>query len=235
MFTLSPPFWGAAAGDPYVSDVVALLHFDEADGTATPASALGSPTVNNDGSASAPTTNAVKSTSARFGAGGWLSAGGGTGLKVSETTGAAAPYTIEFFFKPVTFGAFGRFFNVASSGSGVEFGLAAPAGAVKYVDVTGTNQNTTGSVSTGTWYFMAVCFDGTNVRVYQDGTLIFTSSAFARGLSSTTVTLGMGCSVGMGGADGTASFDELRWTHGVDRSAGGTTPPTTPAAEFPNS
>lgn len=235
MFTLGPPMWGGAVTDPYAGSVLGLLHFNDADGTATPTVSLGAATAPNDGSASAPATNAVKSTSAKFGAGGWLSAGGGTGLKVTGTTGSGAPYTIEFFVKFVTFGAFARFFNIASSGAGVEFSLAAPAGSVKYVDVTGTNQSTTGSVSTGTWYFYAICFDGTNVRLYQDGVEIYSSSTFARGLSSTTVNLGVGCSVGMGGADGTASFDELRWTHGVDRSAGGTTPPANPTAEFPNS
>lgn len=232
---VGPSMWASSASDPYVANVVALLHLNEADGTATPSATLGSPTVVNDGSGSAPTSNAVKSASARFGSGGWLSAGGATGLKISKTTSSSVPYTFDFLFKPLTFGSFARFFSVATSGGGSQFCLAAPSGAIKYVDVDANDRSTTGSVSIGTWYFISVCYDGTTVRVYLDGVLIFSSSTYARSLSATTVTVAFGCSAGMGGADGTASFDELRWTHGIDRSAGGTTPPSTPSSEFPDS
>ena len=235
MFTLSPPFWGAEEGDLFAASVVALLHFNEADGTALPVVSLGSASAPNDGSASAPTTNAVKATTPRFGAGAWLADGGSFGLKPSTVTSSAVPYTIEFFVMPVTLGAFGRFLGVSALGGGAAFALAYGGGAVNYVDLTGTNRATTGVMSTGVWYYIAICYDGTSVRVYQDGSLIFTSSTYSRGLSSDTITIGVGCSSGLGGDDGTARFDEFRWTHGVDRSAGGTTPPTTPAAEFPNS
>lgn len=235
MFTMGPPLWGGEAGDPYAGSVLGLLHFNEADGTAVPSSSLGSPTITNDGSASAPTTNAVKSTTPKFGAGAWLAAGGSTGLDVAAVTSSAVPYTIECFVMPVTLGAFGRFLAATALGGGSAFALAYGGGAVNYVDLTGTNRATTGVMSTGTWYYIAICYDGTNVRIYQDGTLIFTSSTYSRNLSSDTVTIAIGCSGGLGGADGTARFDEFRWTHGVDRSAGGTTPPATPTAEFPNS
>jgi hypothetical protein len=68
--------------------------------------------------------------------------------------------------------------------------------------------------------------------VYQDGASIYSSSVYERGLSSADVSIGLGCSVGMGGADGTASFDEFRWTHGVNRYPSGL---STPTAEYPNS
>lgn len=232
MFTLGPPMWGVGITDPYAASVQSLLHFNEADGTALPAASLGSASVTNDGSASAPATNAVKSTTPKFGAGAWLAAGGSTGLKVSKTTSAAAPYTIEFFVMPVTLGAFGRFLGVAALSGGVAFSLAYGGGSVNYVDLTGTNRATTGSMSTGNWYHIAICYDGTTVRVYQDGTQIFSSSTYSRDLSSDTITIGVGCSAGAGGADGTARFDEFRWTHGVDRYPSGLSVPT---SEYPNS
>lgn len=232
MFTMGPPMWGGAAGDPYAGNVLALLHFNETDGTATPANSLGSATINNDGSASAPATNAVKSTSAKFGAGGWLSAGGPTGIKPSKITSASLPYTLEFFVKPVTMGGTWRFFAVSTSGSGHEFVLACSGGNVYYVNTASFDQATTGTMSTGTWYHFAVCYDGTTVVVYQDGVSIYSSSVNARSLSSTTVTIGVGCSVAIGGADGTGSFDEFRWTHGVNRYPSGL---TTPTAEYPDS
>ena len=232
MFTQGPPLWAGSGGDTYAGSVVALLHFNEADGTASPANSLGSATINNDGSASAPSTNAVKSTSAKFGAGGWLAAGGSTGLKASKTTSASIPYTIEFFVNPATIGAFGRFMAVSTVSAGNEFALACGGGSVSYVDTTGTNQATTGTMSTGTWYHFAICYDGTTVVVYQDGTSIYSSSVYDRGLSGADVSIGLGCSVGMGGADGTASFDEFRWTHGVNRYPSGL---STPTAEYPNS
>ena len=232
MFTIGPPLWAGSAGDAYAGSVLALLHFNEADGTATPANSLGSATISNDGSASAPTTNAVKSTTPKFGAGAWLSAGGSTGLKCSKVTSSAIPYTIEFFVMPVTLGAFGRFLGVTALAGGVAFALAYAGGNVNYVDLTGTNRATTGTMSTGTWYHIAVCYDGTNVRIYQDGAQIFTSATYSRYLSSDTITIGVGCSSGMGGADGTARFDEFRWTHGVDRYPSGL---SVPASEYPNS
>jgi Concanavalin A-like lectin/glucanases superfamily len=222
-----------AAGevDPYAGSVLALLHLNEADGTATPAISLGSATITNDGSASAPTINAVKSASAKFGAGGWLSAGGSTGLKVSKTTSASNPYTIEFFVKPVTLGTFGRFMAVATVSGGNAFALAYGGGSVIYVDSTATNRATTGTMSTGTWYHIAICYDGTTVVVYQDGTSIYSSSVYDKNLSSVDVSIGIGCSVAIGGADGTASFDEIRWTHGINRYTSAFTVQTT---EFPD-
>lgn len=230
MFTLGPPMWGGAVTDPYAGNVLGLLHFNEADGASLPAASLGTATVSNDGSGSAPTSNAVKAASARFGAGGWLSAGGSTGLKLSQVTSSSTLYTIEFFVKFNSFGSFGRFFGAASGG--VDFSLSASGGTIRYVDITATDRSTTGVVSLSTWYHFAICSDGASVFLYQDGAQIFASSTYWRGLSSTTVNLGLGCSVGMGGADGEASFDEFRWTHGANRYPSGL---TTPTAEFPNS
>ena len=49
MFTLSPPFWGAEAGDPYWSFVKTLLHFDgnyiDSSTAALPYSASGAATM----------------------------------------------------------------------------------------------------------------------------------------------------------------------------------------------
>jgi len=232
MFTRCPTLLSSVV-DEYAGSVLALLHFAEADGTATTANALGSATITNDGSASAPATNAVKSASAKFGAGGWLSAGGSTGLKVSKNTaGLTAPYTLEFFVKFATLGGFGRFFNAATSGSGILYSLAAAAGAFYYVDATGTNQTTTGgTATTGVWYHFAITYDGTTLKVYKDGAQIYSTTASPLSLNGTVASLGLGCSVGAGGADGTASFDEFRWTQGVNRYPSGLTVPST---EYPS-
>lgn len=231
MFTRGPAFL-SSGGDQYAGKVLALLHFAEGDGSASTVNSLGTASVSNDGAASAPASNAVKSASAKFGAGGWLAAGGSTGLKVSKDTSILAePYTLEFFVKLSSIGGNGRFFNVFTSGVGVAYSLVAAGGAFYVMDSAAFNLATTGGVpSTGVWYHFAITFDGSVLKVYKDGTQIFSSTFGTGSLVSSNTQLGLGCSVGAGGADSTASFDEFRWTQGVNRYPSGL---TVPATEYP--
>lgn len=233
MFTLSPPFWGGAGGDPSIALVKALIHFNDALNTSIPAVAVGSPTLSNTGAAG----NKVTTTGPQFGAGAFASTSAdNTGLSVSSTNDLTTPYTIEFFFKPTAFGGFGRFFAATGNASANLFALSCAGGNLFYVDDTGSNQATTGVMSLGVWYYVAICYTNPNVRIYLNGTLVFTSSTFAKSMSGDTINLGLGSrSVGMNGSDAQGVLDEFRWTHGVDRSAAGTAPMATPTAEFPES
>lgn len=230
MFSMGPPLWGGAGGDPYAGEVRALFHFNEADGTTLPSSSLGSPSVANSGAA----FNTVSSTAPKFGAGAWFAnSGDNQGLKITANVGAGiVPYTLEFFVNPVSFGGFGRFFAVTNtSGSGNLFALSFAGGNLTWIDATGSGSATTGTMSTGTWYHIAICYESATVKVYLNGAQVFSSSSVAKSISNNN-DIGIGCSVGLGGADGKARYDEFRWTHGTNRYPSGFTVPT---AEFPNS
>jgi hypothetical protein len=229
MFVVGPAFWGGGVRDQYIASVKALLHFNDANGTTVPAVAVGAPTLSNTGTGG----NKVTSTSPKFGAGAWASTtANNTGLSVTAATNATTPYTIEFFFKPTAFGAFGRFFAASSTGPGNLFALSCVGGGLYWVDDTGSNVATTGAFTLNVWTHVAICYASSNVRVYLDGVLVFNNSPYSRGMSSTTVSLALCSSVGLNGADAQGVFDEFRWTHGVDRYPSGLTVPTT---EFPNS
>lgn len=231
MFMTGPAFWVAPAGgatDPNIADVFTLIHFNDSNGTTIPVASVGSPTITN----SNTTDNYVTSSSPQFGAGCWR-AGGSGGLQVEVAIDSATPYTLEFFFKPLTFGSFGRFFAVNADSTGNLFAISFAGGSVYYVDSSGSNAATTGSVSIGTWYHMAICYaGGSTVRIYLNGTKIYDGASGSIGMSSTTARVGFCRSVGLGGSDCTAFFDEFRWTHGTDRYPSGL---TTPTAEFPDS
>lgn len=223
-------FSGAAAPgvptDPSAAKVKALLHFNEADGTTMPTSSLGSPTITNGDTAN----NKVTTTDAKLGSGAWVGVGG-PGLMLQAVTNSDTPYTIEFNVKPVSFGGFGRFFAAASSGSGNLFALSFAGGNLYYVDDSGNNVATTGTLPLNTWKHVAICYAGGTVRLYVEGVQVFSSSSVARGMSGATISLGLCRSVGMGGADASANWDEFRWTHGEDRYPTGLTVPT---AEHPD-
>lgn len=225
--------WGSGVSDPNIAFVKALIHFNDALNTTIPVVSVGSPTLANTGTGG----NKVTTTGAQFGSGAFASTSADDyGLSVSSLNDATNPYTIEFFFKPTAFGSYGRFFAATGNASANLFALSCAGGSLFYVDDSGTNQATTGAMSIGVWYHVAICYTNPNVRLYLNGALVFTSSTYAESMSSDTINLGIGSrSVGMNGSDAQGVFDEFRWTHGVDRSAAGATPPSTPTAEFPNS
>lgn len=87
--------------------------------------------------------------------------------------------------------------------------------------------------STGTWYHVAACFDGTTTRVFVDGVLKGSSVTLVT-LFNSTATLTLGCALATG-AKNTAFrgfMDETRITKGVARYTAAFTAPT---GAFPRS
>ena len=85
------------------------------------------------------------------------------------------------------------------------------------------------SVSTGTWYHVAVARQGSSIRTFANGTLVTTVTSSAT-LASNTYPVTMNYHVSS--AQGTTYIDDLRITKGVARYTANFTPPT---AAFPNS
>lgn len=229
MFTIGPPLWGGASGDPYAGNVLALLHFNEANGTTIPTNSLGIGTISNGGAS----TNKVTSSSPKFGAGAWQ-ASGSSGLVVNYSDVTDLDYTIEFFVKPTSFGSFGRFFGAYSTESGHDFSLSFAGGTLRYVDTSATDRVTTGAMTLNAWSHIAICYTsggGSNVVVYLDGANVYSSSTLDRPLTGTQH-ICIGQSGAISGNDGACVFDEFRYSRGVNRYPSGLSVPT---SEYPDS
>ena len=88
--------------------------------------------------------------------------------------------------------------------------------------------NIISSVSTNTWYHVAVTRQGSSIRTFSNGTLISTTTSSAKLLTNTSpVTMNYHTAL----SQGTTYIDDLRITKGVARYTANFTPPT---AAFPN-
>ena len=88
--------------------------------------------------------------------------------------------------------------------------------------------NIISSVSTNTWYHVAVTRQGSSIRTFSNGTLISTTTSSAKLLTNTSpVTMNYHTAA----SQGTTYIDDLRITKGVARYTANFTPPT---QAFPN-
>lgn len=220
------------ACDEFFADVVALLHFDGADGSATFTEVTGK-TVTGNGNAQIDTAKSVFGGASLLldGAGDYLSIPSSTDFDLGDT------YTIEMFVNPsslaTNFGLVHRgYYTVASESwtGGLAFGARWIGSALRvyfygtvnadeqYIDVLG--------LVAGTSKHLAIVRDGTVGTVYIGGDLVGTKTALSTPAPSLEP-LRIGVWDYSAGAEYfSGNIDELRITKGVARYTAAFTPPT---------
>ncbi len=116
-----------------------------------------------------------------------------------------------------------------ASGAACEWEFGVSNTSTLYFYRTGTAVNGSTTVPSNTWVHAAVTYDGTTLRMFQNGTVVYTQSGLTAASGTNNVT------VGNYGASGDQPWfgyiDDLRITKGVARYTANFTPPT---AAFPN-
>jgi hypothetical protein len=229
------------AADPYWSNVVSLLHFDGANGSATFTDAKGKVWTR-------PGTSTISTAEKKFGTGSLDvvndSGGGIQTVDSADWHFGSGDFTIECFIyeRAVTnwFGSGGYYFGSYLSGvQGYTPWTIYRNGAGIGVSVSQTNvgwlwSTSGGTLNINTWAHIAVVRHGSNLRLFLDGVQVGTTGTITGSLFDTQG----GCQIGRidipsGGQyvlDG--YVDEFRATKGVARYTTNFTPPTAP---FPNS
>lgn len=226
--------------DPNFADVSLLLHMDGADGSTT----------FTDSSSNAVTVTAVgnakiDTAQSKFGGASGLFDGAGDYLTAPSSANYALAagskmFTVECWARPT--GA--NDMIVFAKGSATVTWATGNLEWLVYVNPSSQleiqirNSTTTpaaysgGTVSlAGVWQHLAVCSDGTDVRGFIDGALVFTGSMSAVYSSVASPSLEIG-RLGSAGLDYNGHIDDLRITKGVARYTAAFTPPT---AAFPDS
>jgi hypothetical protein len=224
--------------DPNFANVVALLHFDGADGATTF-------TDNSPGSPSRIWTPSgaaqIDTDQSKFGGASGLFDGTTDYLTTSDDADlelGSGDFTIEGWIRPNSVTGQHNFLAKYSGTGFGAFGIDTETTTAKfYAGSTGTSWDITtnsgksfGTVATGTWYHFAITRSGSDWFAFLDGVEGATwSSAAAILATNTPVTIGAN-------ADGTVGFngwiDEIRITKGVARYTSNFTPPS---AAFPDS
>jgi hypothetical protein len=214
----------AAETDPLWASVLALLHFDGADGSTTFTDQTGRVWTAGD--------NAQIDT-AFFKYGGASGLFDGTGDNVTSTTGAdfrfgTGDFTIECY--PRTAGTSNTLAATRSGTNGWSFDMVAN-GRLRFYWGTGTNLITsTTDIRSMNFPHVAVCRSGTALRLFVNGVLeASTTSSFNN--SGGSASLQIGASPASGTPQFNGHIDELRITAAA-RYTANFTPPTRP---FPNS
>ena len=164
----------------------------------------------------------------------------GTGSLYFDGTGDAlkAVYTPNFAFSTGDFTIELWLYINSTSGTPIVFDMRENGGSatpVIYLNgsalVYYTNAGvriTGGTLSTGTWYHVAVCRSGTSTKMFLDGTQIGSTYTDSTNYAGGNLWLG---SYYSGGYDLNGYIDDLRITKGYARYTANFTPPT---AAFPN-
>jgi hypothetical protein len=234
-----------AATDPSFSNVVLLMGFEGPNGsTGAPGFNDESPAAN--GTAGWISTPVIDTSQFKFGTSSLHGVGGGliysAGPNWNLSSANSDQFTIELWVRFNTIstsnilvaqytvsGTYSWTVQTASA-TDINFGFS-PDGTFASQVVVGT---TGASLTTGTWYFIAVDKDATGkIRVYVNGVMRGSATPASSAFFHSSVSLGIEITAGGGGPlDGW--MDELRITKGVARYASdaGFTPPT---AAFPRS
>lgn len=116
-----------------------------------------------------------------------------------------------------------------ASGATCEWEFGVSNTSTLYFYRTGTAVNGSTTVPSNTWVHAAVTYDGTTLRMFQNGTVVFTQAGLTAASGTNNIT------VGNYGASGDQPWfgyiDDLRITKGYARYTANFTPPT---AAFPN-
>lgn len=225
-----------SGGDPYFANVVALLHFDGADGSTTFPDVITGTNFTGSGNAQIDTAQS------KFGGASLLL--DGTGDFIFHADRAAYTLTgVDFCIE-----AWIRFNGAPSGQQAIVSHYNTTASQRSWIFywvsntlnlITNTNGGTTpGNVTTtsstwtpsgNTWYHVAVTKSGTTLRFFVDGALI-SSHTHNTGIFDTNADFIIGRSAG--GSDFNGWMDEFRFTVGNARYTAAFTAPTAP---FPDS
>lgn len=207
-----------------------LLHFDGSNGSTTMTDVGGNTwTVNG---------NAALSTSQfKFGSASLAMDGSGDSITCSQLAfndGYALPWTAELWFRATSFVSSATIFgsngitavglrHTGTTGGTLQLSLSSNNSTYNIASNQAGSKN---SWSTGTWYHVALVFDGSAYKVYIDGVLDITVS------SSTAVSAGFGIGLNATTGQSTAGlfngfYDEWRFTYGVALYTANFTPSST--------
>jgi len=224
----------AAAGDPYFANVVSLLHADGhltttftdviAGKTWTPGaspyntnaeSKFGGTSILYNSAATDGLINSNAHADFAMGAGDWT-------IELWWRTPAAFPGTLGFLFDFRTGAAGNHPTLYYDNASGLQY-YAAGAGRI----------SAGSTLSTSTWYHIAVCKASGSTRIFAAGTQVGSTYTDGIDYNETTPRVRLnGNGNGTGGLGATGYMDDWRVTKGVARYTGSFTPPTT---EHPDS
>ena len=238
MLLLDPYRFGGAV-DPFFSSNSILLHFDGTDGaTSFPDSSSYAKSATRFGDTQIDTAYS------KFGGASGLFDGTGDYLEfayhASLDLSAAGDFTLELQYRPNSIGAnqmlvaFAQ--RAAPSGIGINYIFEVlSTGTVRfafYTVTTLTTFNSTGTLTAGTFYHLAITRSGNVYRIFIDGVLdgTVTTASAINGNVSTYFILGKYQDSDTRYANGW--MDELRLTKGTARYTADFTPP---AAAFPDS
>ncbi len=229
-YDVSCNMYVTAAGDPYWSSVVALLHFDGTDGSTTFTDETGKVWTAN-GNAQIDTAQS------KF--------GGSSGLFDGSGDYVTTPSSVDWDFGTgdFTIELFARFFahtsvmtlvgNYENSTKGWSFQRRSDSNTFRFSHGDGALIGAPWTPTDGVWYHMAACRQGTNLRLFVDGTQIGTTVTNSTDISGSAEALVLGAlrySAPIQYFNGW--LEEVRITKGIARYTANFTPPTTP---FPNS
>ena len=224
--------WPVAGGDPNFADVSLLLHMEGAD-----TSTSFTDSSNNAVSVTANGNAQISTAQSKFGSSSGLFDGTGDYLQTPSSAlfnfGAGTSFTVE---------CFARFDATNTSGKGIfsqrrvdygtfeirqeSSGYSWLIGNAAVNDWHSTSSSSSGLISANTWYHLALVGDGTNLKLFHDGTQVLTVSQPAWTSANRVLYIGGG-----GDGDHDGYIDELRVTKSVARYTSNFTPP---AAAFPN-
>ena len=218
----------ATIGDPNFADVSLLLHGDGTSGSTTITdSSSNSVVVTANGNAQIDTT--VK----KFGTGSIEFDGSGDFLRANDAlsafTNTSDVFTIEGWFNANSLGGTTSntddIIGINGSGTGYNQLTLGP----RFLRWNATTY-TLSSLSTGSWYYFAIVFDGSVLKVYINGALDVTTSSGAATNPLANCTLLIGAEADAGGGASVGNYydgylDELRITSAA-RYTSNFTPPT---------
>jgi hypothetical protein len=224
---LSQQITDSSQNDPYIANVVLLLHGEGANGS-LPVDSRGICTLTKFAPA------AISTAGYKFGS---SSLGGGTATtgyyQVTDNpslTVGANNYTVEMWVYHTTVGYSVRLVTLKSNAAGyssVGVNITATNAIQTFASSNGTTWqlNITSAVniiSAGNWYHMAVVRNGNTITTYYNGTAV-TSGAFTGTGVAGIYTRFLASSVSVSGLNG--FLDEIRITNGVARYTANFTPP----------
>lgn len=221
---------GAQSGDPYWSNVVALLHMDGTDGSTTFIDERGH-TFTANGNAQIDTAQS------KFGGASGLFDGSGDYISTPDSADwdfGTGDFTVEFWVRfnalPVNSVVTMVSTYLSNTGWEVQYRTDVGEGNRLTFGVGDARNNFSWSPSTNTWYHIAVARAGTNLRAFIDGAQIGSTLTNSDNLTN-TAQLWIGALNSGGAIQGFNGWlDELRITKGVARYTANFTPP---AAPFP--
>ena len=218
------------SADPYGGNVVSLLHFEQANGTPVPIDDIPGVVW---GLFFSPVLSAVSTSDKKFGNAAWyrdssINLVGGLQYQLSSIAASSTAWTVECFINYTAVNFFGpedhRFLSVGDDFIGLSYNTVTGALMVKSATIAGFYEDTSGIITVGTFYHVAISCNGTNMRVFLNGVLVYTQVPVV-------VLNGMWYypdSSGRFSSNWSGYIDEARLTIGAARYLSNFTPPAVP-------